>query len=320
MRLVFLFVAEERRLLAERRPLLRRDPRRQPRCAPSSRSRPTSTARTCSSARPPPGTGSWPFRAVHGGVEHERATAARLRRRAVRPRPVPVPRRPQPGSRWHEPRGPSACRSTTARCCTCSMRCSTLESGRRALLLTYRALDVEQIGHVYEGLLDHTAVRTTDTVARAQRQARSRARPRRARPMVGDRQRHADRAPRRRGPAARRSRSARHSPASCPTSNAPDCARPCGNDDPLLDRVAPYHALLRRGPARRPARHPARQPVRHPGRSTARATGTHYTPRQLAEEVVRQARSSPSSTALALPRSRTPAQVDADALQASCSS
>jgi hypothetical protein len=31
-------------------------------------------------------------------------------------------------------------------------------------LLSYRALDVEQIGHVYEGLLDHTAVRASATI------------------------------------------------------------------------------------------------------------------------------------------------------------
>ena len=30
--------------------------------------------------------------------------------------------------------------------------------------LSFRSLDIEQIGHVYEGLLDHTAVRATDTI------------------------------------------------------------------------------------------------------------------------------------------------------------
>ena len=30
--------------------------------------------------------------------------------------------------------------------------------------LSFRALDIEQIGHVYEGLLDHTAVRAASTV------------------------------------------------------------------------------------------------------------------------------------------------------------
>lgn len=31
-----------------------------------------------------------------------------------------------------------------------------------AILLSYRALDVEQIGHIYEGLLEHTAIRAAD--------------------------------------------------------------------------------------------------------------------------------------------------------------
>jgi hypothetical protein len=39
----------------------------------------------------------------------------------------------------------------------------TLEQGGARVLLSYEALDVEQIGHVYEGLLDHTALRITDT-------------------------------------------------------------------------------------------------------------------------------------------------------------
>ncbi len=30
--------------------------------------------------------------------------------------------------------------------------------------LSFRALDIEQIGHVYEGLLDHTAVRATEPI------------------------------------------------------------------------------------------------------------------------------------------------------------
>jgi hypothetical protein len=33
-----------------------------------------------------------------------------------------------------------------------------------ARLLSFRALDIEQIGHVYEGLLDHTAVRATEPI------------------------------------------------------------------------------------------------------------------------------------------------------------
>ena len=36
--------------------------------------------------------------------------------------------------------------------------------GREKRRLSFRALDIEQIGHVYEGLLDHTARRATEIV------------------------------------------------------------------------------------------------------------------------------------------------------------
>jgi hypothetical protein len=36
--------------------------------------------------------------------------------------------------------------------------------GRESRRLSFRALDIEQIGHVYEGLLDHTARRATEIV------------------------------------------------------------------------------------------------------------------------------------------------------------
>jgi hypothetical protein len=37
-----------------------------------------------------------------------------------------------------------------------------LEMQGEARRLSFRALDIEQIGHVYEGLLDHTAKRATE--------------------------------------------------------------------------------------------------------------------------------------------------------------
>ena len=39
-----------------------------------------------------------------------------------------------------------------------------LELHGEARRLSFRALDIEQIGHVYEGLLDHTAKRATEPV------------------------------------------------------------------------------------------------------------------------------------------------------------
>ena len=39
-----------------------------------------------------------------------------------------------------------------------------LQVSGEARRLSFRALDVEQIGHVYEGLLDHHAIRTSEAV------------------------------------------------------------------------------------------------------------------------------------------------------------
>ena len=48
--------------------------------------------------------------------------------------------------------------------CNCC-RCKVPGGGAEPRRLSFRALDIEQIGHVYEGLLDHTARRATDADA-----------------------------------------------------------------------------------------------------------------------------------------------------------
>ena len=169
MRLVFLFCAEERELLllgddlydknyavshaagataGHGGPVRRRSPRTPSRClAPAADHVPGRLRRR--QARP--------------------AQAPGLRRQPVRPRPLPVPRRPQArddleGHRGHaaagqQPHGAAPARSAPS--------AASQGAGRRrceARRLSFRALDIEQIGHVYEGLLDHTAKRATEPV------------------------------------------------------------------------------------------------------------------------------------------------------------
>ena len=162
-----------------------------------------------------------------------------------------------------------------------------LDQGGARVLLSYRALDVEQIGHVYEGLLDHTAICITDTALAldgkhepelalgtidgwatvahdtlveilAKETGRSTGAIRKALASdLADQQRSRLRAA-------------------------------CGSDEALLIRVARYHALLRDDLRGDPL-------VFLPGSLFVtqtlhrRASGTYYTPRQLAEEVVRHA-------------------------------
>ena len=160
----------------------------------------------------------------------------------------------------------------------------TLEQGGTRVQLSYQALDVEQIGHVYEGLLDHTAVRITDLAlglggklepeiafgdleawtadGRARREARK-----------GERaQRQSDRE----GPGHRARRRGHRASA----------RRLRATTTPCFARVRRYHGLLRDRPPRRPARLPRRFAVRNAGpRSSIVRDVLHAA--LLAEEVVK---------------------------------
>ena len=164
----------------------------------------------------------------------------------------------------------------------------TLEQGGARVLLSYRALDVEQIGHVYEGLLDHTAAADHRHRARAVRQARARARAsaRSKRWAAAGSDTLVERLAKETGRSA--SAIGKALDAELADDERARLRAACGNDDGLLDRVAPYHALLRddlRG-----------DPLVFLAGSLfvtqaldRRASGTYYTPRTLAEEVVRHA-------------------------------
>ncbi len=104
------------------------------------------------------------FRAVYGGVRHERLKLLGLRRQAVRPRPVPVPRRPQAGNVVARRCRPSPLPVDNRTVLHLLRSLQYLEMQGEARRLSFRALDIEQIGHVYEGLLDHTAKRAAEPV------------------------------------------------------------------------------------------------------------------------------------------------------------
>ena len=184
------------------------------------------------------------------------------------------------------------------------------------MLLSYRALDVEQIGHVYEGLLDHTAVRITDTALGLVGQARARADARRARRLGA----------RRRGPSSstgsprRRAVSAKAITKALAQEITPEqrsrLRAACGGDDDLYARVAPYHGLLRDDLRGDPL-------VFLPGSLYVtqaldrRSSGTYYTPRQLAEEVVQHALD-PVAYDPGPAQERRPGEVEAQAGRPSC--
>lgn len=152
--------------------------------------------------------------------------------------------------------------------------------------LSFRALDVEQIGHVYEGLLDHIAVRASEPVLG----------------LAGTREKEPElslpilRAEEVKGEKSFLAFLKEQTGRSENALRKALLERPdvftnqhlliaCNNDAKMLERVAPYAGLLREDDFGYPA-------VFLPGSvyvtagATRRATGTHYTPRSLTEPIV----------------------------------
>ncbi|MBW4579596.1 MAG: restriction endonuclease [Tildeniella nuda ZEHNDER 1965/U140] len=152
--------------------------------------------------------------------------------------------------------------------------------------LSFRALDIEQIGHVYEGLLDHTAVRATSTVLG----------------LVGTRYEEPEVALaelerfQAQGEAALlawlkeqtgRSLSALKKAlgAELEPRDQQRLRSACNNDSALLDRVLPFAGLIRQDTLGYPVVIPAGAVYMTEG-VDRRQSGTHYTPRNLTEEIV----------------------------------
>jgi hypothetical protein len=152
--------------------------------------------------------------------------------------------------------------------------------------LSFRALDIEQIGHVYEGLLDHTAVRATSIVLG----------------LVGTRYEEPEVALaelerfQAQGEAALlawlkeqtgRSLSALKKALSAELEprDQQRLRSACNNDSALFDRVLPFAGLIRQDTLGYPVVIPAGAVYMTEG-VDRRQSGTHYTPRNLTEEIV----------------------------------
>jgi len=98
------------------------------------------------------------FRAVYGGIEHESLRMPALGGSLFDPDRFPFLEGRTKGTHWRDTSAaPLPIDNRTVLLLLNSLQ--ILEQSGGALLLSYRALDVEQIGHVYEGLLEHTVAR-----------------------------------------------------------------------------------------------------------------------------------------------------------------
>ncbi len=228
------------------------------------------------------------FRAVFGGVEHDRMRLPAYGGRLFDPDRFPFLEGRAAGMKWREtPARPLPVNNRTVLHLLRSLQ--YLEMQGEARRLSFRALDIEQIGHVYEGLLDHTARRAADPVLGL-------IGPRGDEPEVPLSRLETARA---KGAAellkllkeetAKSDATLERLLAAEPEPERLDRLRAaCGNDEALFARVRPFAALVRDDTFDRPMVIPAGSVYVTAG-ADRRSTATHYTQRSLTEPVVKHA-------------------------------
>ncbi|MBB3929250.1 hypothetical protein GGR25_000269 [Kaistia hirudinis] len=224
------------------------------------------------------------FRGVYGGIDHSLLRLPAMGGSLFDPDRYPFLEGRKKGTNWRsDPAEPLPIDDRTVLLLLEAIQ--TFE-GRT---LSYRALDVEQIGHVYEGLLERTVQRVDDVTLELDGSTKAK----NARVALGEIESA------RLDGAARivdllKERSERSEPA---IRNAigrePDervAARlltVCRGDVALRDRILPFAELLRTDPWGYPLVHHAGAFVVVLG-ADRRESGTHYTPKSLTEKIVEE--------------------------------
>lgn len=222
------------------------------------------------------------FRAVYGGIEHENLRLPALGGSLFDPDRFPFLEGRAKGSGW---------RTDVAKPLPIDNRTVLLLleaiqqfQGRT---LSYRALDVEQIGYVYEGLLERTVKRTAEVTVEidSTKSAQS--------PWVT----LAELESARLDGAARLAELLQQRSGSSASRVRNDLARPvedaladrlltaCHGNTELRNRIKPFGHLVRTDPWGYPLVYPAGAFIVTTG-SDRRETGTHYTPKSLTETIV----------------------------------
>ncbi|MHC5748206.1 MAG: Eco57I restriction-modification methylase domain-containing protein [Nostoc sp.] len=226
------------------------------------------------------------FRAVYGGVQHDTLQLPAYGGSLFDPDRFPFLEGRMSGTRWEEisadpiPVNNRIVLHLLEALQILQVKVAGTVEPRR---LSFRALDIEQIGHVYEGLLDHTAVRATAPVlglmgTRYQEPEVSLERLE----GIGDGELikflKAE---------AGRSQSALQKALKQELTAYEEqrLLTACNNDQELFNRVLPFAGLVRLDTLGYPVVIPTGSVYVTQG-SDRRETGTHYTPRSLTEEIV----------------------------------
>lgn len=224
------------------------------------------------------------FRAVYGGIDHPLLRLPAMGGSLFDPDRYPFLEGRKKGTSWRsDPAEPLPIDDRTVLLLLEAIQ--TFE-GRT---LSYRALNVEQIGHVYEGLLERTVRRVDDVTLELEGSAKAK----NARVALGEIE-----SARLDGDARTiellKKRSERSEPAIRDAiERTPDeqlatlLLTVCRGDVALRDRILPYAELLRTDPWGYPLVHHAGSFVVVLG-ADRRESGTHYTPKSLTEKIVEE--------------------------------
>jgi hypothetical protein len=220
------------------------------------------------------------FRAVHGGVTHDLVALPAYGGDLFDPDRFPFLEGRAPGSDWRTaPAQPCPIHNRTVLHLLGALQFLEMKvpgGGREKRRLSFRALDIEQIGHVYEGLLDHTARRAKEIVLGLDGKeepdvALSELNHRRAQPDFVE------------WLADETGRSAKAIESALAQTTVDDLLRWAE-----WEQVAPFAGLVRRDDNGDPWVIPAGSIYVTAG-TARRQTGTQYTPRSLTESVVEYA-------------------------------
>ncbi len=231
------------------------------------------------------------FRAVYGGVHHERMTLLAYAGSLFDPDRFPFLEGRPTGTSWRDtPANPLPVDNRTVLHLLRSLQYLEMRvpggGAAESRRLSFRALDIEQIGHVYEGLLDHTAKRATAPILGLQG-----TKSKEPEVPLGELERLREQGEDELVDFLRqetgRSASALKKRLE-PTLEGEQAGRllaVCGTDSDLGDRVQPFAGLLRDDSFGYPVVI-GEGSVYVTAGTDRRSSGTHYTPRSLTEPIV----------------------------------
>lgn len=230
------------------------------------------------------------FRGIYGGISHENLRLPPLGGSLFDPDRFPFLEGREPGTKWTEtPAVPLPIDNRTVLLLLNALQVLEHKSG--AQFLSYEALDVEQIGHVYEGLLERTVKRVPEVTLSLEASSAVKKKTGHPELYLSDIEKEAnagsDELVAYLKEQTGRSVSAitKALAAELPQLESNKLLSACSGDLELNDRIKPYGKLLRADSWGDPLVYQANAFVVAHG-AGRRETGSHYTPKSLTELVV----------------------------------